>query len=274
MGFLAGFTLIEMLVVFSLLFTFSTVGIASYVQFTNDQSLNAAVGEFSTTLNISRMRAVSQVIPAAATSCAGQTLRGYQINLTPGDRDYEIDILCGGNVVMLNKQKLLDNICFNSASNTPLIFNIADGTTKPAIITINGIDKSKVISIDNAGNVSVSELSTSPGCSGTPLPTSTPIPTNTPVINPTDTPVPTLTKTPTPTNTPIPVPTNTPVPTPTNTPAPTNTPVPTSIPTPTPTGGIVSGQVYRLMNQCSNKSLDVQGVSTANGASESVMRCK
>jgi Tfp pilus assembly protein FimT len=238
MGFLAGFTLIEMLVVFSLLFTFSTAGIASYVQFTNTQSLDASTAEFSTILSTARMRAVSQIVPAAATpSCAGQTLHGYQVNFTPSWKDYEVDILCGGNVVALNKQKLSNNICFNSSSNTPVIFNVTDGTTKPATITINGVDKSKVISIDNAGNVSVSEVAASSGCSSAQPPTSTP-----------------------------PVPTNTITPIPTNIPVPTNTPTPTLTPTPTPASGIVSGQVYRLVNQCGNKVLDVKGVSTADGA--------
>ena len=96
MGFSAGFTLIEMLVVFSLLFIFSTVGIVSYVQFTNIQSLDASTAEFSTMLNTARMRAVSQVVPAVATICAGQTLHGYQVSFTPAWKDYEVDVLCGG----------------------------------------------------------------------------------------------------------------------------------------------------------------------------------
>jgi Tfp pilus assembly protein FimT len=236
MGFLAGFTLIEMLVVFSLLFTFSTVGIASYVQFTNNQSLDASVGEFSTMLNTARVRAVSQVIPEAATSCAGQTLQGYQISLMPWGKDYEIDILCGGNVVALNKQKLSNNICFNSSSNTPVIFNVTDGTTKPSTITINGVGKSKVIGIDNAGNVSVSEVAASSGCPVAPQPTLTPVPTTAPTLIPRNTPV--------------------------STPTPTNTPISTVM----PSGAIVSGQVYKLVNQCGNKVMDVQGVSMADGA--------
>jgi Tfp pilus assembly protein FimT len=253
MGFSAGFTLIEMLVVFSLLFTFSTVGIVSYVQFNNTQSLDTSTSEFTTMLNTARMRAVSQVVPAAATSCAGQILKGYQVNLTPSWKDYEIDILCGGNVVTLDKQKLSNNICFNSSSNGPVIFNVADGTTKPTTITINGVDKSKIISVDNAGNVSVSEVNASSGCSSTPPPTSTPVPANTLTPIPINTSVPASTSTPTPIQVPTPTPTSTP------------TPTPTSTPTPTPVIAIVSGQVYRLVNQCSNKVLAVAGSSTADG---------
>ncbi len=46
------------------------------------------------------------------------------------------------------------------------------------------------------------------------------------------------------------------------TPRPT-TPTPT--PTPTPANGIVSGEVYRLINQCGGKALDVTGASTTDG---------
>jgi endoglucanase Acf2 len=106
------------------------------------------------------------------------------------------------------------------------------------------------VSFSNGINLSVPARSLVSGAGGVgPTPTPPPPPTNTPVVPPT--------------NTPVVPPTNTPVVPPTNTPVP-----PTATPPP------VTGDAYfTLVNRNSNKCLDVNAGSTADGAKVQQWTC-
>ncbi len=78
-----GFTLIELIIVFSVMVILSLVGIASFVSYSRSQQVDTAMKEFKTTLFTARSRALSQL---RDTTCfangftgQGYELEGYQV---------------------------------------------------------------------------------------------------------------------------------------------------------------------------------------------------
>lgn len=104
-----GFTLVELVIVFSVIALLSIVGIASFVSFTQRQVLGNAVSDLRTTLNVARMYTLSQYNDSCTNS---QQLGGYVVvvccnpsnNQTPmsncpaigcsGSYDYELYESC------------------------------------------------------------------------------------------------------------------------------------------------------------------------------------
>ena len=70
-----GFTLIELMVVFSILAVLSTIGVAAFVSFSRTQTLNAAASDIKSMLNLAKSRAYSQVKPSV-TPCNTSQLDG------------------------------------------------------------------------------------------------------------------------------------------------------------------------------------------------------
>lgn len=105
-----GFTLIELIVVLSILAILSTLGIAAFINYSRIQALNAAASDFETTLKTAKSRAQSQVKPA---SCAGQSLDGYAVAIcTTGspclrtEYNYELHAVCGGNRYFIEGKRI------------------------------------------------------------------------------------------------------------------------------------------------------------------------
>lgn len=78
-----GFTLIELIVVFSIITILSSVGIAGFVTFSRSQTVDTYMKEFKTTLLTARSRALSQLRDQTCFSSGfnsqGYELQGYQV---------------------------------------------------------------------------------------------------------------------------------------------------------------------------------------------------
>ncbi len=79
----SGFTLIELMVVFSLIVILSSVGIASFVEYNHTEQVNVAASDFRSMLYTARSRAFSQLRDSSCYSGtftgSGYVLKGYQV---------------------------------------------------------------------------------------------------------------------------------------------------------------------------------------------------
>lgn len=151
----AGFTLIELVIVFSVIAILSIIGIASFVSYSHSQTLNTATLDVSTMLNTAKSKALSQVKPAQG-SCSAQPLDGYKVIVSRLDGTYEINAICGGNIVLIERKTLPTDIGFGTVSATTIFFHGLTGSIDGAgTITITGYSMTKSIDISPLGNIYV-----------------------------------------------------------------------------------------------------------------------
>jgi type II secretory pathway pseudopilin PulG len=148
-----GFTLIELIFVFSIIALLTISGIAAFTGFNKTQVFQAAVDDVGAMLNTAKSRSLSQLKPD---QCLTSTLQGYQVLITIPSGDYELDVVCGGNTYMIEKKKLPSGVTFVNGSVKQTVFAVSSGTvSSPGTITINGNNSNKMITIDATGNISV-----------------------------------------------------------------------------------------------------------------------
>src|SRR3989344_5909912 len=97
-----GFTLIEVVIAFSIMAIISLVGIAAFISYNRAQVLNTAASDVVGIFNLAKARSSSQVKPA---SCVG-SLDSYKVGLcklsptdclpSESDKDYAVYAVCGG----------------------------------------------------------------------------------------------------------------------------------------------------------------------------------
>ncbi|HEX7041830.1 MAG TPA: prepilin-type N-terminal cleavage/methylation domain-containing protein [Patescibacteria group bacterium] len=176
-----GFTLIELMVVFSLMTILSGVGIASFVNYSRSQAVDNSLKELRTTIYTARSRALSQ-LKTGTCGATGSNLQliGYQVVLcsVPGhthpsgiacndnNNAYELQIVCansGGSgqtsETTLAKKFLDPNITFSNTSTATYFFfatitaavttDASSGNSPKAIVT--GYSLNKSVSVSQTG---------------------------------------------------------------------------------------------------------------------------
>ena len=242
-----GFTLLEIMVVFTLLSVVSGVGIFSFLEFNQAQEINQSGRDISLFFEKARANTTSFVKPAV---CDNKTLEGYSVrycgaeSCSDRDNDYEMYVVCGHEEFLSDNLKLPSQITHTEESTcTQVAFLLPQGAAHgslPCTQIISRGNQTEAISIDNVGNVlfgkdAQAQLALTPTQQVVPTPTSGTQPTPTsqfPTATPTTQPS---------------TPTNTPTSTPTRTPTPTNTPTPTI--TPTPANPCLTGENYVHWNK-------------------------
>lgn len=219
-----GFTLIELLISLTIIGILTGIGIVSYNDFNQRQTLKATALTLENNLRQAQNKAVAGGKPVSC-SC----LSGYQVEIEPSSYsisafcDFMSPATCGpaSSFTVPNGVNL-------SASSSPIKFSVIKDGANPSIITVSGFGKpSLAVNVSAAGEIYENLLSL--------------VPTSPPSLTPTPTvfvPSPTLRPANTPTPSPTPSPTLRPTATPTRSPTPSSTPSPTLWPTNTPTPSI------------------------------------
>lgn len=131
-----GFTLIELIVAFSIIAILSTVGIASFVSYSRTQAVNTEASNIVSVLNLARAKTQSQVNPCEDS----ETLVGYQLKVV-NDTNYQLEYVCmsgGANVSSpINKYKLANPIKLSS-SQTVFLFKVLSGGNTTGTLTVTG----------------------------------------------------------------------------------------------------------------------------------------
>jgi len=148
-----GFTLIELIFVFSIIALLTISSIASFTAFNKAQVLQGAATDVGTMFNTAKSRALSQVKP---TSCGTQTLLGYRVTITIATAQYQLSVVCGTNTYIVETKTLPSGVTFVAGSATQVTFSVSDGTVlTPGTVTINGNGSTKTITISKTGNISL-----------------------------------------------------------------------------------------------------------------------
>ncbi|MEX2007565.1 MAG: prepilin-type N-terminal cleavage/methylation domain-containing protein [Candidatus Levyibacteriota bacterium] len=149
----AGFTLIEISVVVSILSILTTLGIASFVNYSRNQSLQTAALDLVTTLNLAKSRSFSQVKPS---ECVNQSLEGYRVSILASDDGYQLHAICSGNVYEIKEETFPQGITVSSDGTTSRSFLfpvISGGVVGAGSVVITGYGNSRTITVDSVGTV-------------------------------------------------------------------------------------------------------------------------
>ena len=175
-----GFTLIELIVAFTVIAILSVVGVASFADYSKSQTILADRQKLISVLNTAKANASSQLkettdCPTSSNPLLNEALNGYLITIDD-DKNYTLYIECINTSSLITNQsqistyKLSKNIDFDLTANPsthvvkifyPLFSGkavlysdtIGEGTvlTSPGTITLTGNDKTSTITIDQTG---------------------------------------------------------------------------------------------------------------------------
>jgi prepilin-type N-terminal cleavage/methylation domain-containing protein len=156
-----GFTLIELIVVFSVIAVLSTIGIASFVSYSRAQTLQQATNDFISVLNTAKARTAAQVKPSP--ECASSsTLQGYSVTvtLTGSSNTYALNVICSGVTTSIKTVSLPTGVTFNSAIATPpttttnVRFSVlSGGVTGSGNIVIYSYGSTKTVTVNSVGGI-------------------------------------------------------------------------------------------------------------------------
>ncbi len=159
----SGFTLLELLVVFSLMTIITGIGFASFSSYSQHQEVNQAASDVKQAFNKARMDALSQVKPSDCSDT--NALLGYKVNISaPGS--YSIVAVCQlaspspapedvhqlpGAVIFSGAANACSGVEFYTLSNT---VSIPSGCT-PFDISLNSSIK-KTLTVESNGMITIS----------------------------------------------------------------------------------------------------------------------
>lgn len=157
-----GFSLIELMVAFSLMALIAGIGFASFSNYNQKQTVTQASQDVKLVFDNAKFNAISSV---KSTSCANSNLVGYKVVvcskatcLVP-TANYEIDTMCSypDPDSLLYSKKLPQNVTVKSSSTCTIVkyntlSNFVEGG--PCVLTITGYGIDQSINIDVGGNAS------------------------------------------------------------------------------------------------------------------------
>lgn len=196
-----GFTLLEVIVAFTLLSLVSGVGIASFLGYNRAQEVNQASRNVSLFIDRARANTTSHVKPD---ECGTTSLQGYSVtycgeaSCQTQNVDYEMRVICGGQEHVVDTLDLPSQINVNTDSSCANItfrlpYARAEGSVPCTQRLLRG-SYEEILTVDNVGNVvfgadalAIVNLTPTVAPTSTPQSGLTSTPTSTP-IQPTATP--------------------------------------------------------------------------------------
>lgn len=152
-----GFTLIEMMVVISIIALISGIGVARYNRFNRRQQVKESGKDFVSVLRNTQNRAITGDKPASG--C--MELEGFQVSPTLGGNQYTVDTVCDpeGSVEKEPKSLRSGLVSFidpsNSVTFAPLYGTAESDTTITIGHSVAGVEKLTII-VTAGGNISCS----------------------------------------------------------------------------------------------------------------------
>lgn len=147
-----GFTLVELLVVASIMAILFSLSTAYYNQFNRSQILNQAVLELKNNLRLAQSMALTGEKPSSG--CASPlTLDGYQVNFSANL--YRIQAKCSGALAGTEKVfNLSSAVAFQPVPAVPVLFKVlAGGVTGSGPITLSAFGTTKTVTVTSTGEI-------------------------------------------------------------------------------------------------------------------------
>ncbi len=169
---LRGFTMIELLIIVSVVGLLSSMGAGLYRDYGETKRVSTAGEDVASLLNVAKTRAMSQIKPAV---CGGAELDGYRVvtcsgGCSGGVYTYQLEAFCGGSGYRVgNIYKLPTNVSFGSTLQQSVLFRTLTGAAQATSdITVSSGSKTMTISTSKAGLIAMSGLESSVAVSGAP----------------------------------------------------------------------------------------------------------
>src|SRR3990167_3337050 len=147
-----GFTMIELLVVMSVIIFISSAGVASFSGFNDTQKLQNATFDVSSLLQTAKSEAQSQVKPSS-TICSG-SLESYKVKFPINNpHAYNLAVKCSGSTSSYDFPLKIVPDSINIWSSDPVYtFNVLTGyVSETGTVTITAGGKTKSINIGGQG---------------------------------------------------------------------------------------------------------------------------
>lgn len=129
----SGFTMVELLIVISIMAIFTGIGLIGLKSYTDQRSVSLAASEFATAVRLAKSRAQSQVKPDSG-NCANLPLEGYRLQLSTNSAGeataYSIYPLCGGQNGGIVRQADFPTSLTVIPTHTKITFRTVDGTVE------------------------------------------------------------------------------------------------------------------------------------------------
>lgn len=164
---LTGFTLIEILLTLGVMSVLSVFGIATYREYSQAKTVEAAAFEVQDTLTLARSRASTQVKPDVTACGNGRELYGYQVEICPGNcsggQEYELSVVCGSTGQYVEKigqtKTLPEGVSFADTQSRNILFHVlTDGVTGADTIEITGFGIGRGVSVSPSGVVGIGDV--------------------------------------------------------------------------------------------------------------------
>lgn len=162
----AGFTVIELIVVFSIIAILSVIGVASFVSYSRVQILESASQDLLSTLLTAKSRAISQVKPTAQIPQCNDSaiLNGYKVILCPtsssdvlcdSPNSFVLAVTCSTQSYKLKSSTFPKNVTYSPVPSTLSFFFpvISSGVTGSGTITLSAYGNTKTIVVDPIGGI-------------------------------------------------------------------------------------------------------------------------
>jgi prepilin-type N-terminal cleavage/methylation domain-containing protein len=154
-----GYTLIEILVVLTIIGILFSVGYANFRGFSQRQVVIDTAKEIQGDIRLTQQMALSGQLPDDLKCTTPNTLNGYNFNVL-STSEYQIQANCTGGIVISKDVNLPSGILLSTPSPNPVIFNIlgngtsiTSGQNATIVITQTGTTNKSTITISSGGEI-------------------------------------------------------------------------------------------------------------------------
>lgn len=163
----SGFTILELLIVFTLGIFIAGFGLVAFSAYGRSQSLTNAAAQTKLLIQEARFSAQSSVRPVktpdgSTIDCGTSELVGYRVQLLTVKNKIESYLVCGNQTSFLMKElKFPTNISFDSATTCSQILFDAISTQATGAncnIVIQGYGSKRQLSVDGVGGIKITSL--------------------------------------------------------------------------------------------------------------------
>ena len=155
-----GFTLLELVIVMAVIGILASLGVVSFVKYSNSQALSAAASDLANTLNVAKARSLSQVKPSACNSIDGYEVRICGLlgsTCISPSVSFELDVKCGGSVVApsITTKKLPTDINFDVTTTSKSFFFpvLTGGVIGSGTVVLSGYGRTKNVTVSLSGDI-------------------------------------------------------------------------------------------------------------------------
>jgi len=143
-----GFTIVELLIILSLIALLFTLGMAQYNRFNRSQCLNRAKDELISNLRLAQGKAMAAEKPSSCT----ETLSGHKLKFTD-NQNYKIVAVCGEEIDIKTDVAFPDGVIKQAGPNEIFFKVLNQGIESDVTLTLSGFGETKTITVNTAGEI-------------------------------------------------------------------------------------------------------------------------